>query len=252
MNRNKDFSEIPIIILGANHSGTRMVVEILEKLGSDAGLSNNIWRENELFLKIHKELVEKITGKPWGQVIFNLSFIKNFRDEGQYADFMKEKIKSEIKNYYHNFPFSPWHWKCPTSLLFIKSWLRVYPNAYYVHIFRDPYSVAESLLLRRQFLNPFSALRFTYLMNSKINNVKITNYLRVNYESIEHEINKLINFLPFSVDLNSIDKALSIIKRKQKKIYNLQYSFRKNLWIIIVNMILSILRLAEKICKIKN
>lgn len=241
MNEN-NFSEKPIIILGANHSGTRVLVEVLKELGSDPGMADNSWKENILFLNIHKDLIGQVSEKSWDQTIFNLSFIKNFEDNSQYAHFMKQRIDSEIKNYYQNYPFSPWHWKCPTSLLFIRSWLKVYPNAYYIHIFRNPYDVAESLLRRKQFLSLFSALKFSGLMNSKIEDLKIKNYLLIDYDEIEDRLDDLIAFLPFSVKLDGRKSAIGVIKRKPKKIWDYHYSFWNNLWMLAVKTSLFPLR----------
>lgn len=77
-------SSKPIIIPGTNHSGTRVLVDIMSILGSDGGDYDNQWHENKFFLEIHREL---LLGRPdisLGKRIFFWKYLKqlNFAQQG--------------------------------------------------------------------------------------------------------------------------------------------------------------------------
>ena len=48
------------IVLGANHSGTRLVVQILKAVGNDAGSLDSAWHEEEGFLSRRKDLIYRV------------------------------------------------------------------------------------------------------------------------------------------------------------------------------------------------
>ena len=104
-----DFQSKPIIIEGANHSGTRVLVEMLSILGSDGGDYNNPWKENKFFLDIHGELVKKISSRDWTQTIFNLSFVKVYQNDLSHKDYIQDLLKHELEKHYPAFRDSPWH-----------------------------------------------------------------------------------------------------------------------------------------------
>ena len=116
----------PIIIKGVNHSGTRALVKILEILGSDSGLINNKWNENDFFLNLHKDLIKKISSKSWTKTIFDNDFLINgYEDKLEYLDFIQKKL-CEIEKYYINPKNKLWHWKCPSSAIFENTWNNFY------------------------------------------------------------------------------------------------------------------------------
>jgi len=231
-----DFSSKPIIILGANHTGTRVLIEILSILGSDPGPCDNEWKENVFFCDIHHRLINKIDNKDWTRTIFDLKFVKKYRDKLEYKNLVKKWLDDNLSEYYPKHKNHPWHWKCPTSALFLNTWLNIYPNAYYIHIIRDPIKVAESLLRRRQFYNVKYAIEFNNEMNLKIERLesKANNYIKVKYELLEKQINNLVNFLPFEVDKREISNALKIIDKSKKLIWNSNYTIKRNLWEIFL------------------
>ncbi len=246
--KENNFANKPIIILGTQHSGTRVVVQMLKKLGSKPGDIDNQWKEEKLFLNIHRELINKVSKKSWTSIIFDLDFVKSFKDNKEYLKYIKRRLNQEIDVHYSQRQKKPWHWKCPASALFLNSWIAIYPEAYFIHLVRDPFGVSESLLRRRQHHNPFKALRFNGLMNKRIEKCRpeMEHYLKINFELLEKQIDDLVKFLPFKVDTEKKKVALATINRKKKALWNSRYSWRKNLWQIFIRIMLFVLRLFIK------
>ncbi len=237
-----DYSKIPIIVLGAGHSGTRLLVDILSELGSNGGVDNNEWRENELFREIHYQVITNISGKSWDKTIFDLKFLKLIDGSSCVSEI--NKYLAYISQYYEPFD-KPWHWKMPASAMLLKSWSKIYPNAYFVHIIRNKFDVAKSLLRRKQYWNPLNAIRFVKLMNQMIleETESLKNYYFIEYERIENQIDDLIDFLPLKVDLKSKKKALNLISRKSHFSWNQSYSNKKNIWELYCAIIICSLKL---------
>jgi hypothetical protein len=240
-----DFSTSPIIILGVNHSGTRVLVEILNRLGSNGGNFNNEWKENKFFLKLHKYMIRNSCDLPWAQAIFKLPFNNSFRDDLRFLNYLKDEIEKSLSKEFTNYESHLWHWKCPTSILFLNTWNKLFPNAYYINISRNDYDVAKSLLIRKQFYSINRALQFVNLLKEKVAGMNLKRCLDVKYEYLEDDIQKIIDFLPMNADNIKINSALSCIKRQSSKFlgWNKHYSLQKNMWAITVKSRISISRL---------
>lgn len=207
----------PIIILGPNHSGTRAVVDILTALGSNPGDNKNEWKENKLFLQIHQKLIDKYSNKGWDKTIFNNTFIKNHIDDRNYVDDIKRMISEEIHDSYEDFGYSPWHFKCPTSALFLPTWKEVFPHAKYIAIKRKPEKIAESLMNRKQFLNPFKALKFVELMNEKIyHSIDKDKVLVLKHHNLENSIDEIAAYLNLRINDEKREKAIDVIRGRKK------------------------------------
>jgi hypothetical protein len=209
-----DYQSKPIIIEGANHSGTRVLVEMLSILGSDGGDYSNPWKENKFFLDIHTTLVEKISSQDWGGTIFNLSFIREYQDDLSHKGYIENLLNNDLAKHYPAFRVSPWHWKCPSSALFEKTWVHLFPEAYYLHIVRDPLQCAMSLYRRGEVKSIKEGINFCNTMNGRIRAIPKKNYLRVRYENLNKEIEAIASFLPFDIDRARIDSAKSVITRE--------------------------------------
>jgi hypothetical protein len=213
------FERTPIIVLGVNHSGTRLVVEILSRLGSDGGACDNLWRENKLFLAIHRELIAKVSDRGWDATIFDWRFIAAYDDDGRYVDLVTRRLAADLPHSYNAFPCRPWHWKCPTSVLFLRTWQTLYPQAYYVHVVRDPYAVARSFLRRRQLANPADALRLGAVVNRRIEAHAFARYVKIQFEKIEQEIERLVTFLPLNPTGAQVEHAKEAVAGHGRKLW---------------------------------
>jgi hypothetical protein len=227
--RQIDYSRSPIVVLGVNHSGTRVVVDILNVLGSDGGDCDNQWRENKFFLNVHNQLVDAVDGMDWTRKIFGLRRINSLELAEAKKKAIQRMIEQELPIAYPTYATKPWHWKCPTSALFLDFWLEFYADAYFVHIVRDPLDVAQSLISRRQFYTIRSARKFYDLMEERLAKASTAkNYIKLNYESLAFEVPKLIQFMPF-LDASRIDDAKKLI-REPTFHWKANRSLKHNLW----------------------
>lgn len=223
------FSHRPIIVLGVNHSGTRVVVDILTALGSDGGDCDNPWRENKFFLDIHRALMGARDGEDWTRKIFNLGYIAGLRPADATKLALHKKLYDGLSNAYPQHASRPWHWKCPTSALFIDFWLETYPEAFYVHIVRDSLDVAQSLISRRQFYTIRAARRFYDTMEAQLAKAESAhNYLKLSYETLPAQLDLLTKFLPF-LDVSKVDEARRLI-RESGPHWKSERSLRHNFW----------------------
>jgi len=106
-------------------------------------------------------------------------------------------------------------------------------------------SVAKSLLSRRQHHNPLKAVKLNKLMNNRIESAKhnMSNYLKLNYENLEEQIDELVNFLPFEINERQKESALQVIIRRGKSFsWNKKDTLKRNLWMFLVNSMLFLIK----------
>jgi hypothetical protein len=223
-----DFTDKPIIIIGVGHSGTRLMVEMLQHLGSDGGDYNNEWKENKFFLQLHRTMIEKFSNIEWTPALLSPEFVSSFEDDGRHYEYLTDEIATNIEQAYPDYRAKPWHWKCPISLLFLETWSSIYPQAYYLHIKRDKYAVTESILRRKQAPSVDAALALIDRYEERIIGFGSENYLMVSFENIENEMEKMCRFLPLQPTQDQIDSARSIIKR-DKPLWSSKRSLVQNL-----------------------
>jgi len=143
----------PIIIIGMHRSGTSMLSRLLEKAGVFMGKNKDINNESLFFLNFNKWIFSQANAT-WDN-IYNFQFITDeFKDAMEY--FARLYLKSlKVKNYLgiknfikyktiFNLDY-PWGWKDPRNTFTLDIWLRIFPNAKILHIYRHPIDVAESL-----------------------------------------------------------------------------------------------------------
>lgn len=223
-----EFSDKPIIIIGVGHSGTRLLVEMLQRLGSDGGEYDNEWKENKFFLRLHQTMIKKFSSIEWTPALLSPDFVASFRDDGRYYEFLVGEIERNLVEAYPNYKVKPWHWKCPISLLFLETWSKIYPHAYYLHIKRDKYAVTESILRRKQAASVEASLALIDRYEERIRGFQSENYLMVSFENIEDEMDKMCRFLPLQPTEEQIASARSIIKRDNPR-WSSKRSFIQNL-----------------------
>lgn len=240
-----DYTRRPIIVEGVGHSGTRVVVQILSALGSDGGDCNNLFKENKFFLNIHESLIAKVSNRGWAETILNLMFIKEFHDDLRYRDFICSLLESELLNHYPNATTSPWHWKCPASALFEKTWVEIFPEAYYIHVVRNPVDCAESYLKRGQLHSMKEGIEYYRIMHERITEVQKKNYLQIEYGNLADEIEKIRNFVPFVIDSNKVEMARSLIKKEDKYWYRGK-TIRRNLLNVRGKLLSSLFKLTTR------
>ena len=223
-----NFANKPIIVEGVNHSGTRLIVQILSVFGSDGGDYNNPWAENKLYLKLHKNLIDSISDKGWTKTILNIEFIKDYSDNCEFELFIRDYLTKNIITEFPNYKSKAWHWKCPTSALFEKTWTKIYPEAWYIINTCEAGKVAKSFVRRNASLPFIEGLKFHDIMNNKIFSIKKKRQLIIDFSNIRNEIDNIANFVPFDVSEKKITIAKSLIKN-QNNFWNRKWSFYMNL-----------------------
>lgn len=222
------FDDKPIVVLGVNHAGTRVLVDILSALGSDGGSCRNEWRENQLFLDVHREMLGAKDRADWTTKLFDLKVAANTRGSAEHLRLAKEMLAARLDDAYPHRTHRPWHWKCPTSALYLDVWTTIFPDAYYIHIVRDALDVAQSLLARRQFYSIQSAVRFYELLEARIAEPCYKRYLRLNYTDLGAGLEELMEFLPF-LSGDALDAARGLIHAPRTG-WKHGRSLRHNLW----------------------
>lgn len=146
----------PIIILGMHRSGTTMLSKLLEQLGIFMG-----WRKEEnnealFFLRFNDWILEqanatwdnpynyRFVDEDFKNLMVNLAekYIKSIR-RIEYLGFKKALKYKSLKE----LDFA-WGWKDPRNTFTVDIWLKIFPEAKLIHIYRNPLDVAESLRKR--------------------------------------------------------------------------------------------------------
>ncbi len=222
----------PIIVLGANHSGTRVVVDILRACGSDGGRIDNEWLENRTFLDIHRRLIDGVSTKGWTGTVFDMEFVRGFRDDGRWVPDIRDWLERSLADGFPDRASKPWHWKCPTAIMFLPSWLEIYPDALYVHIERNPDEVARSLVRRRQFIGFGRAQAFYHAMNQRILDCRpaMRRYIRLSYENLPAELPLLAEQAGLDPDPETLRRVRRGIDNGYPKPWRADRSAAGNLW----------------------
>lgn len=154
---------------------------------------------------------------------------------------MEERVSNEAESSYGTgYMNGPWHWKCPSSALYLPTWLKLFPEAKIIFIRRPDLEVAESLFRRRELTSPIKALRFNHVFNSKIDLYlkSYKNVFRVNYHEFNSKIPDLIQFL--EMDLSKGNNNVDGFTIKKKRLFSANKSLRSNLWNMVVQIIIRV------------
>jgi len=136
-------SKSPIIISGMHRSGTSLVANYLLSCGvflgenlMGAGKGNVRGHfENWLFVDFHDKVLRENNE---GVYYFSEPHIEISASHEQEARALINRCKNEML----------WGWKDPRTVLFLKFWAAVYPEAKYVFVFRKQNKVIDSLFIR--------------------------------------------------------------------------------------------------------
>ncbi|WP_456399496.1 sulfotransferase [Persephonella sp.] len=149
-------SQPPVIIIGMHRSGTSLLSRVLEKTGIFMGTKKDENNEALFFLKFNDWVLKQANAtwdNPYNYTLADEDF-KNLM-----TGLAKKYIKSLRRIEYLGFKRSlkyrsleeidfPWGWKDPRNTFTLDIWLKVFPNAKIIHIYRNPIDVAESLRRR--------------------------------------------------------------------------------------------------------
>ena len=136
----------PLIIIGMHRSGTSMLARILDKAGVYMGYDLTNDHESWYFQRVNTAWMdrEKLTwDNPSVPEKADLKLFNTYSFLRHYARITLQPLK----------PISflssdSWGWKDPRNTFTVSQWLRIFPKAKVIHIFRNGMDVAISLYRR--------------------------------------------------------------------------------------------------------
>ena len=234
----------PIIILGMHRSGTSLLADVLSKEGFFIGNELNVHSEAKYFLKENKKIM-KVAHAFWDypeSISWLYNEPKTIENIVNYLSLNLSKLtfKKEywgLKNYFicrkHKNSIK-WGWKEPQTMITFPLWLKVYPEAKFIFIYRNGIDVANSLNVREikrigninshpyslRCLDIDQAFKLweeynSFFFNNK-HRIHSDNLITISYEELLKEPEKIVgqinNFANQSVDSEKIKSICKNIK----------------------------------------
>ena len=150
----------PVIIIGAHRSGTTATARALELLGLQLGQKLDSHRESKALQRLHENYLNRFSAA-WHHPQALLDALGDHAAEAECASYLRAaktrrfaKIfayRRDLKGWWlrrrlrHG---KSWGWKEPRTTLFARPWLRVFPDARFIHVVRHPLAVALSIRQR--------------------------------------------------------------------------------------------------------
>lgn len=146
----------PIVVIGMHRSGTRVVVDLLDRLGVFMGADRQADAESVAFLLINEAILHQC-GAFWSEPM-SAHFMLAQPDVVEHlAAWTRERLAAQLDQYVGP---SEWHreaagselpafgWKDPRNTFTLPVWKRVFPNLRVIHVLRHGTDVAASLARR--------------------------------------------------------------------------------------------------------
>lgn len=150
----------PVIIIGMHRSGTSFLTDLLRDLGLFIG--RFVQRNNEPFFFMDRnERVLSACGGDWDSP----QVVETLLGEEDLCSLIAGRWAKDLESI-HAMPFMglhhylkcrslfrlriPWGWKEPRTTVLLPLWLRVFPDAKILHIYRNGIDVAASLMVREK------------------------------------------------------------------------------------------------------
>lgn len=224
----------PIIIIGAHRSGTTATARALELLGLQLGQKLDSHRESKALQRLHENYLNRFSAS-WHhpQALIDALNDDAAKDEcASYLRAAKTTRFAKVFGYRRNLKGwwlrrglkhgMPWGWKEPRTTLFARPWLRIFPEARFVHVVRHPLAVALSirqreLRFREKGDEPLPDLdRLEYCLRLALTYVDVgqgvreftPNYLWLRFESLQSASRETLRELAKFCLLNPSDKEI--------------------------------------------
>jgi hypothetical protein len=146
----------PIVVIGMHRSGTRLLVEVLDKLGVFMGADRQSDSESVAFMRINEEILHQC-GAFWSEPMSAHFMLAQPDVVGQLAASARETLAAQLEKYAGP---SGWHleasskelpafgWKDPRNTFTLPVWKQIFPNLRAIHIVRHGVDAAASLARR--------------------------------------------------------------------------------------------------------
>jgi hypothetical protein len=143
----------PIVVIGMHRSGTRLVVDVLDKLGVFMGADRQADAESVTFMLLNEGILHQC-GAFWSEPMAAHFMLADERAADQLAAGARAALLAQLDRYVGA---GDWHrgaelpafgWKDPRNTFTLPVWRRVFPNLRAVHVLRHGVDAAASLARR--------------------------------------------------------------------------------------------------------
>jgi hypothetical protein len=231
----------PLIIIGAHRSGTTATARALRLLGLQIGLRLDSHDESRQMQRLHETFLREI-GAAWYNPTPFLAFLSTPEGKPSCARYLRSQIETDLSVFGYDKGLESWRfakrlaqgiswgWKEPRTTLFASCWLRVFPDARFLHIVRDPLAVAYSIQRRElEFQSRGDApsgrisnfeycvdLAITYVEAGEAVATETPHFARVRFEDIQAdplgELTRLATFGNLNFTERQMRKAAATIR----------------------------------------
>ncbi len=148
----------PIVVIGMHRSGTSLVARILAAAGVQMGADRNLHDESDFFRELNKEIF-RAAHADWDWPLATIPALEDKTLCDNLAAHLTERCASKNARAYLGRRFGKadlaaqtdrWGWKDPRNTCTLPLWLRVFPEARVVNVYRDGVDVAASLVTRER------------------------------------------------------------------------------------------------------
>jgi hypothetical protein len=144
----------PIVVIGMHRSGTRVAVDVLDKLGVFMGADRQADAESVTFMLLNERILHQC-GAFWSEPMAAHFLLAEPRAQEQLAASALEALASQLDRYagptgWHRGAkeLPPFGWKDPRNTFTLPVWKHVFPHLRAVHVVRHGVDVAASLARR--------------------------------------------------------------------------------------------------------
>ncbi len=210
----------PIVVAGMHRSGTRVVCQILGKLGVQMGAYLDANYESFFFQSIHMSLLQG-NAEDWRDFGKTLALL----DDPSKVRIMAADLKKEIEKrlYANHFGIRSfgdclrymrdrkdtlWGWKDPRAMLFLPLWRQLFPAMKVIFIVRHPKDVCLSLCKRDGI--PLAQCFDLWKKYNRLGNDFLMRYsgqtLLIHYEKLREDatLRRLVAFVGRSADIGEL------------------------------------------------
>lgn len=148
----------PIVVIGMHRSGTRLLVEVLDRLGVFMGADRQGDSESISFMLINENILHQC-GAFWSEPMSAHFLLAQPEAARQVAASAREALAAQLERYagasgWHleasRAPLPAFGWKDPRNTFTLPVWKEVFPNLRAIHIIRHGVDVAASLARRHE------------------------------------------------------------------------------------------------------
>jgi hypothetical protein len=145
----------PLVVIGMHRSGTRLLVDVLERLGVFMGADRQGDAESIAFMLINEGILQQC-GAFWSEPMSAHFLLSQPAAADQLAAVARQALDAQLEQYvgatgWHRKSANEWPafgWKDPRNTFTLPVWLRVFPSLRVIHILRHGVDVAASLSRR--------------------------------------------------------------------------------------------------------